>query len=395
MASIRNREECPLYEGLEIEPQIGLVPLGRDPDSGLWEFAHVESGEIPERSSDGKLILREESALVLVLIPGGSFWMGAARPLRLRFPEDGNDLRIVEVLTGSGAEKAGIEVGDVVLSVHDEEVKTRADFQRVTAPFRSGQRVNVEVLRDEGRKTFIVELGANVDPQAVDNEIPVHEVPLTAFFLAKYEMTQGQWLRLTGENPSTFGPEETHGGKKHSLLHPVEEVSWEMCDAVLSRFGLTLPTEAQWEYGARAGAKTATPWWTGKERESLLGKVNLADQAAWRAGHRWSRIREWRELDDGYVFHAPVGTFAANKFGLHEVHGNVWEWCRDGFGDYGLPVKAGDGERQVSAGARFRVRRGAGYRWSAVFARSTARYMYNYGVGGRESGVRPARGVEP
>ena len=67
----------PLYGGLDLAPQLGLSPLGPDPDSGLWEFAHLESGVVPERDAKGRLVLDEASAIVLVLIPGGEFLMGA------------------------------------------------------------------------------------------------------------------------------------------------------------------------------------------------------------------------------------------------------------------------------------------------------------------------------
>jgi formylglycine-generating enzyme required for sulfatase activity len=67
--SIADPRECPLYGGLEIEPQFGLLPIGRDPDSGLWEFAHLLSGEPAQRGADGKLEMRTETGIVLVLLP--------------------------------------------------------------------------------------------------------------------------------------------------------------------------------------------------------------------------------------------------------------------------------------------------------------------------------------
>jgi len=73
--------EHPDYGGLALEPQLGLVPLGPDPSSGLWEFAHVASGVVPERGADGALALDADSAIVLVLIPGGEFDMGAVTGL--------------------------------------------------------------------------------------------------------------------------------------------------------------------------------------------------------------------------------------------------------------------------------------------------------------------------
>ena len=74
---IADPSRCPLYVGLTIEPQLGLVPLRLNPDSGLYEFWHLPTGAPPEVDDQGQLILTEASGLVLVLIPGGSFWMGA------------------------------------------------------------------------------------------------------------------------------------------------------------------------------------------------------------------------------------------------------------------------------------------------------------------------------
>jgi len=232
--------------------------------------------------------------------------------------------------------------------------------------------------------------GRNYDPQAQGDEGPVHETELSAFFLSKYELTQGQWLRLTGRNPSFYQPP---GGFAMSLLHPAEQVGWLDCMAWLPRAGLTLPSEAQWEYGARAG--TDTPWWTGAERESLAEQhaANLADQAAARAGAPWPDIKDWPDLNDGYAVHAPVGTYAPNAFGLHEVAGNLWEWCLDGHdsGFYGRSPK----QDPVSPweGAATRVARGGSFRHAAVRARSAYRYLITPTLATTDLGVRPAVGI--
>jgi len=78
--SISNVDECPRYGGLVIAPQLGLVPVGRDADSGLWEFVHTRTGQAPLCAPDGRLIMAEETGIVLVLLPGSCYWMGMSKP---------------------------------------------------------------------------------------------------------------------------------------------------------------------------------------------------------------------------------------------------------------------------------------------------------------------------
>jgi len=305
----------PKYGGLEIAPQMGLLPIGADPESGLWEFAHLQSGEPPERDPEGNLAVTEAMGIVLVLIPGGTYWMGA---------------------------------------------------QSIDPTAR------------------------HYDPLAREDESPVHEVELAAYFLSKYEMTQGQWLRFVGSNPSYYGPSTNFNGRQTDLRHPVENVSWTDCTRVLTRLGLLLPTEAQWEVGCRAG--TGTPWWSGADRDSLLGKINIGDQAFVRAGGPKPTGDNWPELDDGYGVHAPVGTFAGNPFGVHEVLGNVWEWCRDDVGDYGMPRNPGDSLRVVADSTQRRIRGGC-FNVALSWARAGFRYFGTPDYSDDILGVRPARAV--
>jgi len=314
IAAIADQGTCPAYGGMVIEPQIGLLPLGRDTHSGLWEFALPQSGEAPERGENGELVLSEASALVFVLLPGGTFSMGA---------QDG--------LPGE----------------------------------------------------------PNHDPLARPSEGPVHDVTLSPFFLSKYEMTQGQWLRMTGENPSWYSP-EYEPLKGTTLLHPVESVSRYDCEKVCRWLGSTLPTEAEWEYATRAGTQTA--WWAGARRETLVGGINLADQAAKKRRVPWTEIDDWPELDDGFVAHAPINSFAPNPFGLFQVHGNVFEWCRDAFDarfyDVGSevdPVNEGRGSARVSRGGSFRS--------TSANARVSYRQSDDPGTAQSSLGLRPARSL--
>ncbi|MFT7479923.1 MAG: serine/threonine protein kinase/formylglycine-generating enzyme required for sulfatase activity [Gammaproteobacteria bacterium] len=314
-----------LYGGLEVTPQVGLIPLGTDPHSGLWEFAHLQSGAAPARRSDGTHEVLPETGFVFTLIPGGSFLMGALPP-----------------------------------------------------------------------STPEAEPGAR-DPFAGNDEAPVRRVELAPFFLSKYETTRAQWKRLSGDAPSYFTDADLLDSSRITSadtlpIHPVEQVSWHTAIEVLQRHGLTLPTEAQWEYSARAG--TATVWWTGDVRETLRNVANIADRSAQRAGQDWPTIDEWPDLDDGYPFHAPVDAFAPNPFGLHHMLGNIYEWCLDGYADYTLEPAAGTGYRTGEA-SEARVLRGGSFVVAARKARCADRAFLSADAIDLHVGLRIALAIRP
>ena len=297
-------------------PQFGLVPLGRDPASGLQEFLDLAThgGPIPARGADGSLPLAAESGVVLVLIPGGAFRMGAQR--------------------------------------EDE-----------SAP--------------------------NFDGLGRSDEGPVHEVTVASFFLAKHELTQAQWMRLDGgSNPSYFYYGLVVNEIRVTKRHPVEQVEWSEGRRVLHQAGLQYPTEDQWEYATRAG--TDTMWSFGNEGPQLHRFANFADRSS------KDVLVQVTNLDDGHMFTAPVGSFAANPFGLHDVHGNVSEWCSDLFrpsyresAPIPQPLTA-DGTRDP----RRRAVRGGAWASAPNRLRSAFREFARGNAISSGIGVRPAREIQ-
>jgi len=137
------------------------------------------------------------------------------------------------------------------------------------------------------------------------DEFPAHEVTLSPFMIAKYECTQREWETVMGSNPSRFV----------GINRPVHQVSWNDIQVFESLSGLSLPTEAQWEYAVRAG--TRTRFFFGDDP----GPVN--------AGWPIAQLYTVFSPNAPPAGPAEVGTLRPNQFGLFDMYGNVYEWCED------------------------------------------------------------------
>jgi formylglycine-generating enzyme required for sulfatase activity len=300
-ASVADPGQCPLYRELPLQPQLGLAPIGCDPQSGLWEFAELESGALPERGPDGRLRIDKSSAIVFVLVPGGKTVVGALRPA-----------------------------------------------------------------------ATLVDVDLEEDPQAEPQETPTRSVRLDSYFLSKYELTQAQWLRLAGANPSYNSVGKRFGGPTADLCYPADLMSWWEARELLGRYGLCLPSEAQWEHAARAGTKTR--YWWGADPLGACERTNNGDCP----GHGSTSLR--------------VDSYGPNPWGFHCILGNLGEWTSDNYWTNYRWSFSDDGTgRQLSPDSSLRVVRGGSFGSGALQLRVTSRIDAPAIQPNTSFGVRPAR----
>ena len=241
----------------------------------------------------------------------------------------------------------------------------------------------------------------------IADEAPVHRVRITrAFYLGRTEVTVGQFRRFleasgyvpesvadgTGAygynpayDPSTTARGDAFEGRNPAYswrnpgfaqddTHPVVNVTWNDAVAMADWLSRTeghvyrLPTEAEWEYAARAG--TRTRYHSGDDPESLLKVANVFDADAAQNWKKWAGYA--LAGHDGHAFTAPVGSYAPNAFGLYDMHGNAWEWTADWHDDRYYAVSPVDDPKGPATGS-VRVRRGGSWHTWSFYARSSFR----------------------
>lgn len=193
------------------------------------------------------------------------------------------------------------------------------------------------------------------------DEDPVHDVTLSSYYIGKTEVTQALWKAVMGRNPSEFIGDSL----------PVENVDWNDCQEFINRINVIagtkfrLPTEAEWEYAARGGKYSKGYRYSGS---------NCIDSVAWYYNNSASKTHH-------------VGSKQPNELGIHDMTGNVWEWCSDWYGLYSRDAQTNP------SGARIgikRVRRGGKCTSGEAFCSSTYRHTYTPDLMTSNTGLRLA-----
>ncbi len=238
------------------------------------------------------------------------------------------------------------------------------------------------------------------------DEFPCHKVRITKpFYFGKYEVTNCQFrdfVEATGYKTQAEGSENTYRGPggwgfnqqkqifegrdpKYNWKNPgfdvpddqpVVDVSWidavAFCNWLSKKEGhaYRLPTEAEWEYAARAG--TTTRYWSGDNPDSLAKIANTADAEFFKSFPTYYPKDKTITTNDGHALPAPVGSYPPNAFGLCDVHGNVWEWTNDWYAvDYYAKSPVDDPPGPASGEQK--VRRGGAWHSAPLFTRSSFR----------------------
>ena len=208
---------------------------------------------------------------------------------------------------------------------------------------------------------------------------PIHEVCVGDFYLGKYEVTQGEWQKVMGRNPSK---------SKNSSRHPVEMVSYYDIQEFITNLNskgntnFRLPYEAEWEYAAKGGKRQFQ--YSTKNGSINSSSVNFDSEGTFSIGFFTN------SSEDGFKRSAPVGSFPLNFFGIADMTGNLWEWIHDYYGKAYYASGAKNNPKGPEKG-KYRIFRGGSWNDSNVDYLSTSfRYLKKPGYKNSTVGFRLA-----
>ncbi|MBU4260274.1 MAG: SUMF1/EgtB/PvdO family nonheme iron enzyme [Proteobacteria bacterium] len=246
--------------------------------------------------------------------------------------------------------------------------------------------------RKAEKEQLIQEVGEDTYKKYFAEEVPLHRVCVDGFYMGKYEVTVGQFRQFVNETGYETDAEGNAGGADGCYAfkddkwgwqsgyswrqvgfpqqedYPVACVSWNDAQKFIAWLNrksgreFRLPTEAEWEYAARAGSRTIRYWGDAVD-SNACDYANVANPKYWSPSF---------PCEDSYQFAAPVGKFKENNFGLYDMLGNVWEWCQDWYGEDYYSISPGNNPQGPSPGSS-RVDRGGGWNDRAGGVRSAFR----------------------
>ena len=348
---VESHKETP--EGIEARAELILLDIE---GSGYTAEVEDELTEFQGLYGNHAQVLRVLEAFVLALIAGGEFTR--AEDALIEWEGEGSQPEVVESLYESldlkKAQQKQTEKS--ILKAIAREDRNRAETlmsqegKILSAAVQTALKKEISNLpwRDSVTGMVFVKVpGGAFDMgchsgnagECNGDEKPVRTVRLKGFWMGRHEVTQHQWKRIMGNNPSVINKGDDY---------PVEKVSWDDVQAFIQKLNrqtegkYRLPSEAEWEYACRAGGEPI-------KFGTVTGSLNRRT-----ANYGTDKCCKG-DSSDGHMYTAPVGSYDANALGVYDMSGNVWEWVQDKYAGYGNvgadnPVYEGSGADRVIRG---------------------------------------------
>ena len=402
-----------------------------------WMYSHAESHIVYDISGgeyyqfDGHLITPnpciETIELIFLIDNKVVYNSGRVRvlePMRVAFniPADANTLTIRVTDGGDGDRCDHWILGDPRLLGTRQPISTKPKPDVPQTPIENDITVSKEarspllnmsqmIVGKDGAEMVLIpagdfQMGSGAGRTYNSATTPVHTVYVDTFYIDKYEVTVGQYnefVRATG-HPSI--PADVVSKCSPTDQHPIIGVNWHDAIAYAKWADKRLPTEAEWEKAARGGLVGKQHPWGNAELDGT--QCNFADKSLREVWDKEKKPEDnWadKNIDDGYAYTAPVGSYPPNRYGLYDMAGNVTEWCFDAYDEnfYAnsprrnpiADILIRDGENNIVAVNKLRVLRGGSWTYSPAAVWIASRNRKSPTVRYENHGFRCVKSVTP